>query len=78
MADHSAGLGRPSPDRVVQRNGYRYRDLDTCVGMVDVAVPKLWSGTYGTAVGLVDPLTCPMVWRVGSEPNRQQSRGYSP
>lgn len=41
-----AEWGRPSPDRVAQRNGYRHRDLDTRVGTIDVAVPKLRSGTY--------------------------------
>ena len=47
-ADAVAGAeyGRPSPDRSVQRNGYRHRDLDTRVGTIDVAVPKLRSGTY--------------------------------
>ena len=41
-----AEYGRPSTDRVAQRNGYRHRDLDTRVGTVDVAVPKLRKGTY--------------------------------
>jgi len=41
-----AEWGRPSPDRVTHRNGYRHRDLDTRVGTIDVAVPKLRSGTY--------------------------------
>ncbi|MGP9747470.1 IS256 family transposase [Brachybacterium sp. AOP29-B2-41] len=47
-ADAVAGAeyGRPSPDRATQRNGYRHRDLDTRVGTIDVAVPKLRSGTY--------------------------------
>jgi len=47
-ADAVAGAeyGRPSPERVAQRNGYRHRDLDTRVGTIDVAVPKLRSGTY--------------------------------
>jgi putative transposase len=47
-ADAVAGAewGRPNPDRVTQRNGYRHRDLDTRVGTIDVAVPKLRSGTY--------------------------------
>jgi len=47
-ADAVAGAeyGRPSPERVAQRNGYRHRDLDTCVGTIDVAVPKLRTGTY--------------------------------
>lgn len=41
-----AEWGRPSPDRIAQRNGYRHRDLDTRVGTIDVAIPKLRSGTY--------------------------------
>lgn len=47
-ADAVAGAeyGRPSRDRTAQRNGYRHRDLDTRVGTIDVAVPKLRSGTY--------------------------------
>src|SRR5690625_3399386 len=47
-ADAVAGAeyGRPSTDRAAQRNGYRHRDLDTRVGTIDVAVPKLRTGTY--------------------------------
>jgi transposase-like protein len=41
-----AEYGRPSPGRVTQRNGYRHRDLDTRVGTIDVAIPKLRRGTY--------------------------------
>ena len=41
-----AEWGRPSPGRTTQRNGYRHRDLDTRVGTIDVAVPKLRQGTY--------------------------------
>ena len=41
-----AEYGRPSPGRLAQRNGYRHRDLDTRVGTIDVAVPKLRKGTY--------------------------------
>ncbi|KNX38039.1 IS256 family transposase [Luteipulveratus halotolerans] len=41
-----AEYGRPSPARTAQRNGYRHRDLDTRVGTIDVAVPKLRTGTY--------------------------------
>ncbi|WP_394274869.1 transposase, partial [Luteococcus sp.] len=41
-----AEWGRPTPDRAAQRNGYRHRDLDTRVGTIDVAVPKLRTGTY--------------------------------
>jgi transposase-like protein len=47
-ADAVAGAeyGRPSPGRTSQRNGYRRRDLDTRVGTIDVAIPKLRTGTY--------------------------------
>src|SRR6478735_10677449 len=41
-----AEWGRPSPSRASQRNGYRHRGLDTRVGTVDVAIPKLRKGTY--------------------------------
>ena len=41
-----AGWGQSSPERVNRRNGYRHRDLDTRVGTIDVAVPKLRSGSY--------------------------------
>jgi transposase-like protein len=41
-----ADYGRPSPGRTAQRNGYRHRDVDTRVGTIDVAVPKLRKGTY--------------------------------
>jgi transposase-like protein len=41
-----AEYGVPSPDRVNSRNGYRHRELDTRVGTIDVAIPKLRQGTY--------------------------------
>src|SRR4051794_14546086 len=41
-----AEWGRPTPGRAAQRNGYRHRDLDTRVGTIDVAIPKLLKGTY--------------------------------
>ena len=41
-----AEYGKPSATRTAQRNGYRHRDLDTRVGTIDVAVPKLRTGTY--------------------------------
>jgi transposase-like protein len=41
-----AGWGQVSEGRVNRRNGYRHRDLDTRVGTLDVAVPKLRSGSY--------------------------------
>ena len=41
-----ASYGQSSPERVNQRNGYRHRDFDTRAGTLDVAIPKLRSGTY--------------------------------
>ncbi|MFR9753909.1 IS256 family transposase [Nocardia sp. 004] len=41
-----AGYGERSDERVNSRNGYRHRDFDTRLGTIDVAVPKLRSGSY--------------------------------
>ena len=41
-----APYGMSSPDRVNVRNGYRHRDFDTRAGTLDVAIPKLRSGSY--------------------------------
>ena len=41
-----AAYGSRSPERVNSRNGYRHRDLDTRMGTIDVAIPKLRTGTY--------------------------------
>ena len=41
-----AEYGVRSDDRTNRRNGYRHRDLDTRVGTVDVAVPKLREGSF--------------------------------
>ena len=41
-----AGYGERSADRTNRRNGYRHRDFDTRAGTLDVAVPKLRSGSY--------------------------------
>ena len=41
-----AGYGERSNERVNSRNGYRHRDLDTRVGTIDVAVPKLRHGAF--------------------------------
>ena len=41
-----AEYGERSPDRVNTRNGYRTRDFDTRAGTIEVAIPKLRSGTY--------------------------------
>jgi transposase-like protein len=38
--------GRPSEDRVNSRNGYRNRDWDTRVGTIDLAIPRVRSGSY--------------------------------
>jgi hypothetical protein len=43
-------LSQASPDllreRINQRNSYRYRDLDTRIETLDVAIPKLREGSY--------------------------------
>ncbi|UBI08640.1 IS256 family transposase [Corynebacterium coyleae] len=41
-----AEYGVASTERVNHRNGYRHRDLDTHVGTIDVAVPKLRHGAF--------------------------------
>ena len=41
-----AAYNARTPARVNSRNGYRHRDLDTRVGTLDVAIPKLRAGTY--------------------------------
>jgi transposase-like protein len=41
-----AEYGTRSPERVNSRNGYRARDWDTRTGTVELAVPKLRSGSY--------------------------------
>ena len=41
-----APYGMPGPDRVNVRNGYRHRDFDIRAGTLDVAIPKLRSGSY--------------------------------
>jgi putative transposase len=41
-----AGYGEVSPERVNTRNGYRHREFDTRAGTLDVAIPKLRSGSY--------------------------------
>jgi putative transposase len=42
----NAGYGEVTPDRVNSRNGLRHRDFDTRVGTIDLAIPKLRSGSY--------------------------------
>jgi hypothetical protein len=41
-----AGYGEVSPQRVNSRNGYRQRDWDTRAGTVELAIPKLRTGSY--------------------------------
>ena len=41
-----AGYGERSADRVNSRNGYRPREWDTRAGTIELAVPKLRSGSY--------------------------------
>jgi putative transposase len=41
-----ADYGERSPERVNIRNGYRERSWDTRVGTVELAIPKLRSGSY--------------------------------
>ena len=41
-----AEYGQASPERRAQRNGSCHRDLDTRVGTIDVAVPRLRTGSY--------------------------------
>jgi transposase-like protein len=41
-----AGLGERSTERTTHRNGYRHRAWDTRAGEIDVAIPKLRSGSY--------------------------------
>jgi transposase-like protein len=42
----NAGYGEVTPDRTNSRNGYRFRQLDTRVGSMDLAIPKLREGSY--------------------------------
>ena len=41
-----AGYGEKSPERLVQRNGYRERDWETRAGTVELRIPKLRKGSY--------------------------------
>src|ERR671938_647356 len=41
-----AEYGASSPERINSRNGYRRREFDTRAGTLEVAIPKLRSGSY--------------------------------
>ena len=41
-----AGWGERSDERTNRRNGYRERTLDTRAGTIELAIPKLRSGSY--------------------------------
>src|SRR3954471_13590358 len=41
-----AGYGERSAERTNVRNGYRPREFDTRAGTLEVAIPKLRSGSY--------------------------------
>ena len=41
-----AGFGEKTPERLVQRNGYRNRDWETRAGTVEPRIPKLRKGSY--------------------------------
>jgi putative transposase len=41
-----AEYGVRSSERVNRRNGYRTRELDTRMGTIEVAIPKLREGSY--------------------------------
>src|SRR3954451_8357471 len=41
-----AGYGERSAERTNHRNGYRVREFDTRAGTLEVAIPKLRSGSY--------------------------------
>jgi hypothetical protein len=71
-----APLGQRSADRVNQRNGYRERRLDTRVGTLELAIPKLTRSqarSHRSALGLpTRPATPP---RPTSTPPNPLTRG---
>lgn len=42
----NASYGERTPERINSRNGYRERPFDTRVGTIDLAIPKLRTGSY--------------------------------
>ena len=45
-AQCNADYGQRSPERTNSRNGYRPRQLDTSAGTIELAMPKLRTGSY--------------------------------
>jgi transposase-like protein len=41
-----AGDGERNPERAARRNGYRERPWDTRVGSIELAIPRLRTGSY--------------------------------
>ena len=41
-----AGYGERNPERTARRNGYRERPWDTRVGSIELAMPRLRTGSY--------------------------------
>ena len=52
-----------SPQRAAYRNGYRQREWDTRVGTLELAIPRLRSGSY-----------CPASWSRAGEASRRSWR----
>lgn len=46
-AEVSTAAGADSDERVAQRNGYRGREWDTRVGTIELAIPRLRTGSNG-------------------------------
>jgi putative transposase len=61
----NAGYGEMTPERTNRRNGYRSRQLDTRVGLIDLAIPKRRGGLLLPGVRGVHrcaPLSNSMTW----------------
>jgi hypothetical protein len=54
-----AGYGERSEQRVNSRNGYRAREWDTRAGTVELAIPKLPTGSYFPGLGCCSTAAAP-------------------